>query len=114
MAMLAVTAPIEAGPVETVREPDWQALARCNDGTGSMIALFFSEQIDDINRAKAFCQECPVKAPCLEGATARREPWGVWGGEIFWNGKILPFKRKRGRPPKVRPEAEAQAEVRSA
>ena len=33
----------------------------------------------------------------------RREPWGVWGGELFANGKVLANKRRRGRPPKVRP-----------
>ncbi len=88
------------------REPDWQELGRCNDGTGSMTELFFSEQLDDIAAAKAFCLECPVKEPCLEGAQLRREPWGVWGGELFVNGKIVAQKRKRGRPPKVRPEAE--------
>jgi WhiB family redox-sensing transcriptional regulator len=89
---------------DTVREPDWQALARCNDSTGSMTELFFSEQLDDIAAAKAFCLECPVKALCLEGATVRREPWGVWGGELFVHGKIVAQKRKRGRPPKVRPK----------
>ena len=46
---------------ETIREPDWQELARCNDGTGSMTELFFSEQLDDIAAAKAFCLECPVR-----------------------------------------------------
>jgi WhiB family redox-sensing transcriptional regulator len=93
--------------IEIVQEPDWQDLARCNDGTGSMTELFFSEQLDDIAAAKAFCQECPVKDTCLEGAATRREPWGVWGGELFVNGKIVAQKRKRGRPPKVRPETEA-------
>ena len=81
---------------------DWAA-ARCRDGAGSMTELFFSEQIDDIARAKAVCVACPVREPCLEGATARREPWGVWGGQLFLNGKILVFKRKRGRPPKTSP-----------
>jgi WhiB family redox-sensing transcriptional regulator len=90
------------------REPDWQSQARCNDGTGSLVELFFSEQIDDIAAAKAFCLECPVKEPCLEGALARREPWGVWGGQLFVHGKVVAQKRKRGRPPKVRPEAEQQ------
>ena len=93
---------------EIQREPEWQELARCNDGTGSMTELFFSEQLDDIAAAKAFCLECPVKATCLEGAQIRREPWGVWGGELFVNGKIVAHKRKRGRPPKVRPETEVQ------
>jgi WhiB family redox-sensing transcriptional regulator len=51
-----------------------------------------------------------VRTPCFEGALARREPWGVWGGELFFQGKVLAQKRKRGRPPKIRPvEAEAVA-----
>ena len=99
--------PYENEDLET-REPDWQELARCNDGTGSMTELFFSEQLDDIAAAKRFCQECPVKDECLDGALTRREPWGVWGGELFVNGKIVAQKRKRGRPPKVRPEIEPQ------
>ncbi|HMC40022.1 MAG TPA: WhiB family transcriptional regulator [Acidimicrobiales bacterium] len=74
--------------------------ARCRDGAGSMVPLFFSEQLDDIARAKAICALCPVIEPCLAGAVERREPWGVWGGQLFANGKILAFKRKRGRPPK--------------
>jgi WhiB family redox-sensing transcriptional regulator len=46
-----------------------------------------------------------VREECLAGALARREPWGVWGGELFANGKVLAQKRRRGRPPKVaRPE----------
>ena len=90
-----------------VREPVWQDLALCNDGSGSMTELFFSESIDDIAAAKAFCQACPVKEECLDGAILRREPWGVWGGELFVNGKIVAQKRKRGRPRKIRPETEA-------
>ena len=78
---------------------DW-SLARCADGAATMTALFFAEQIDDIARAKQICELCPVQEPCLEGAMARREPWGVWGGQLFFNGKILAQKRKRGRPPK--------------
>jgi len=93
---------------DEIQEPDWQSLARCNDGSGSMTELFFSEQLDDIAAAKAFCLECPVKQTCLEGAQIRREPWGVWGGELFVNGKIVAQKRKRGRPPKIRPEVTEQ------
>jgi len=84
--------------------------ARCRDGAGSMTALFFSEQIDDIARAKAICAKCPVMDACLDGALQRREPWGVWGGQLFANGHILAQKRKRGRPPKnPRPEIELSA-----
>jgi len=99
----------EFDALDQVGEPDWQALARCNDGTGAMVELFFSEQLDDIAAAKSFCQECDVKDHCLAAALDRREPWGVWGGELFVNGKIVAQKRKRGRPPKVRPETEQPA-----
>jgi WhiB family redox-sensing transcriptional regulator len=83
----------------------WRDQARCNDGAGTMTGLFFSEELQDIARAKAICAECPVIAPCLAGALERREPWGVWGGQLLLNGKILAQKRRRGRPPKTpRPE----------
>ena len=78
---------------------DWWAEARCNDQAGTMTGLFFSEELQDIARAKQLCSLCPVMAQCLEGALERREPWGVWGGHLFFNGKILAQMRKRGRPP---------------
>ena len=81
---------------------DW-SLAKCRDGAATMVELFFSEQLDDIALAKAICATCAVREPCLAGAMERREPWGVWGGQLFLNGKILAFKRKRGRPPKNAP-----------
>jgi len=76
------------------------AEARCNDGTGGLTALFYSENLDDISRAKAICAECPVRDQCFESALARREPYGVWGGRLFFKGRVLAFKRPRGRPPK--------------
>ena len=91
---------------EPIEEPSTAASwadARCRDGAGTMTPLFFSEQIDDIIRAKAICARCPMIEPCLEGALERREPWGVWGGQLFLNGKVLAQKRRRGRPPKNRP-----------
>ena len=78
---------------------DWDA-ASCRDGTASMVDLFFSDEIPDIIEAKRICSTCPVVDECLDGAIARREPWGVWGGQLFMNGRILAQKRKRGRPPK--------------
>jgi WhiB family redox-sensing transcriptional regulator len=81
---------------------DW-ARAACRTESGALTGLFFSEQLDDIARAKAICTGCELRVPCLDGAVARREPWGVWGGQLFANGKILAQKRKRGRPPKIRP-----------
>lgn len=79
---------------------DWDA-ANCR----TLGELFFSDQIPDIVEAKHICTTCSLMETCLEGAIERREPWGVWGGELFLNGKILAHKRRRGRPPKhPRPE----------
>jgi WhiB family transcriptional regulator, redox-sensing transcriptional regulator len=63
--------------------------------------LFFAESPEDVESAKALCHECPVRLACLAGAAARREPWGVWGGELFIRGSIVPRKRPRGRPRKT-------------
>ncbi len=85
--------------------PAVRANAACNDLQGSLTGVFFSEELQDIAAAKAICATCPVMLECLEGAIERHEPWGVWGGQMFLNGKILATKRRRGRPPKQpRPE----------
>jgi len=95
----------DTSPAATAPEETWWAHARCNDGSGQLARLFFSEELQDIARAKHICATCPVLIPCLEGALERREPWGVWGGQLFLNGRILAHKRRRGRPPKLpRPE----------
>lgn len=62
--------------------------------------LWFAESPAQLEQAKALCAPCPVKAECLAGALSREEPWGVWGGEIFERGLIVPRKRPRGRPRK--------------
>src|SRR5262245_47159880 len=48
--------------------------------------LFFAESPGDAETAKALCRECPARAGCLAGALERREPWGVWGGDLFLRG----------------------------
>jgi len=62
--------------------------------------LFFAEHPQDVARAKELCRDCPVRAACLADALDRAEPWGVWGGELFLRGAIVPTKRARGRPRK--------------
>ena len=62
--------------------------------------LYFAESPSDVELAKALCQDCPVRVECLAGALERREPWGVWGGELFLSGVVIPRKRPRGRPRK--------------
>jgi len=67
-----------AGPA-----PDLPAAA-CRDADPG---LFFpaegergSARARRVAKAKAVCASCPVRAGCYEGALARREPWGIWGG----------------------------------
>jgi WhiB family redox-sensing transcriptional regulator len=62
--------------------------------------LFFAESPQDVEQAKAMCRGCRARLACLAGALERREPWGVWGGELLMRGAIVPRKRPRGRPRK--------------
>jgi WhiB family redox-sensing transcriptional regulator len=78
--------------------PTTKPVARCGDGHGTLTPLFFSDELVDIARAKAICARCPLRGPCLTGALERVEPWGVWGGELLENGRIVRDKKPRGRP----------------
>src|SRR5215471_6839839 len=55
--------------------------------------LFFAESPVDVELAKDMCRDCPARLACLAGALERREPWGVWGGQLFLRGEIVPRKR---------------------
>jgi WhiB family transcriptional regulator, redox-sensing transcriptional regulator len=63
--------------------------------------MFFAESPQDVEQAKAMCRGCRVRTACLAGALERREPCGVWGGELLIRGAIVPVKRPRGRPRKT-------------
>lgn len=62
--------------------------------------LWFSDAPAELELAKSLCGDCPLRVACLAGAVDRAEPWGVWGGEIFERGAVVPRKRPRGRPRK--------------
>ena len=63
----------------------WQLRALCR---GNHSHLFFPpstfERKDERERreqrAKAICNVCPSREPCLEYALGIREPYGIWGG----------------------------------
>jgi WhiB family redox-sensing transcriptional regulator len=89
VSLMQLTAIVEADSLE-VPIP-----CRSNDPE-----VFFAETPADVEYAKSLCRTCPVREACLEGAKERREPWGVWGGELFVQGVVVPRKRPRGRPRK--------------
>ncbi len=62
--------------------------------------LWFAERPEDVESAKALCTTCPIREACLAGALERREPWGVWGGQLVVMGVVVARKRPRGRPRK--------------
>ena len=81
----------------SVADLPWEDIAACR-AVPNAADLFFSEDIGDIAAAKRVCADCSVLAECLEAALDRRELFGVWGGQLFINGKMLTVKRRRGRP----------------
>ena len=85
-----------AGVTSTVAPVARSAELPCTDDP----ELFFAESPQDVETAKALCVGCAARMACLSGAVERREPWGVWGGELFLRGQIVPRKRPRGRPRK--------------
>jgi WhiB family redox-sensing transcriptional regulator len=88
-----------AGLDGVAADPDLgRALLPCHNEDAD---LWFSESPAEVERARALCGPCQLRTACLAGAIERREPWGVWGGEIFVSGVIVPVKRGRGRPRKT-------------
>jgi WhiB family redox-sensing transcriptional regulator len=75
--------------------------ARCFDPRSAYTGVFFSENPVDVVRAKSICAKCTVRGLCLARALERAEPYGVWGGEFLYEGKVVAHKRGRGRPRKV-------------
>jgi WhiB family redox-sensing transcriptional regulator len=89
-----------------VLAPPWWVSARAMERPEALPChlvdpeVFFAESPADVEAAKALCVGCPVRDACLAGALQRREPWGVWGGELFIGGVVVARKRPRGRPRK--------------
>jgi WhiB family redox-sensing transcriptional regulator len=100
---------VENGEREAVALVQWHdATVVGQDTTGLSLdlpctedpELFFAESPQDVEQAKALCRGCRARLACLAGALERREPWGVWGGELLLRGVIVPRKLPRGRPRK--------------
>lgn len=56
---------------------DWMATGNCADKPPS---LFFPSDGVGVEVARRVCEDCPVKAQCLEYALTNRIDHGVWGG----------------------------------
>lgn len=109
--MLTATVPTGGGAVSETDEPPAQGgMAGVLDAAGTGRTdlpcrigdpdLWFGETPKELEQAKRYCTDCPIRTECLASAIARGEPWGVWGGEIFERGAVVARKRPRGRPRK--------------
>ena len=66
-------------------EEAWQLRAACR---GPQSSVFFppaqferkEDKVAREHRAKAICEQCAVRQPCLQYALKIREPHGIWGG----------------------------------
>ncbi len=58
-------------------KPIWRQSAACR---GIDPAIFYPPSDEEAEEAKAICNQCAVRKPCLEYALTNRERDGVWGG----------------------------------
>ena len=83
-----------------IREDPTNQQAACR--VPGLLDVFFSEAPGKIVQAKRICAECPISELCLEGALKRREPCGVWGGELVRNGHVVTHRTQHPRRQPVR------------
>ncbi len=89
----------EGVPESPNKDLNWYKAGVCNDNEGTMLELFYSTDREDVERAKALCRGCIVNVECLQYAKETRQYGGVWGGELFDSGKIVPTPKKKGPQP---------------
>lgn len=81
--------------------PTWRANAACLDMDPE---TFFPQgttgsALDQIDRAKAVCANCPVITACLDYALDTGQDAGVWGGTTEDERRRIRRKRQRERRP---------------
>ena len=58
----------------------------CHDNPGPYMD-YPENRPPSAERAYELCKGCPVLADCARFASAYRPPMGVWGGEVYVDGK---------------------------
>jgi WhiB family redox-sensing transcriptional regulator len=62
---------------EELMDATWMVEGNCREVHPS---VFFPSDGVGVEVARRICEDCPVKAPCLEYALRNRIDHGVWGG----------------------------------
>ena len=72
----------------------WRDQARCR-GVDPQVFHPAEEDEAAADVAKAICEQCPGREPCLEFAISAREKDGVWGGLTARERRRLVRQRRR-------------------
>ena len=70
----------------------WRDQAACQ---GLESAIFYPADDGEAESAKTVCEECLVRAPCLDYALEQRERDGVWGGSTEKERRRIQRQRRR-------------------
>jgi WhiB family redox-sensing transcriptional regulator len=70
----------------------WRKQAACK---GLDPEIFYPVTDEEVLDAKAVCEGCPVRTPCLEHALGLREKEGVWGGATDKERRRIIRQRRR-------------------
>jgi len=80
-------------------EPAWRLDAACQQGDVHFSPPQPESSADRRAReqaARAMCEVCPVRSPCLAFALAGQERWGIWGGLTWAERRRLLRSRAAG------------------
>ena len=78
----------------SVQELKWWDLGACR---GLDASVFYPDDEEGAEVAKAVCADCSVQAACLDYALAVREKAGVWGGATERDRRRMIRQRRRTR-----------------
>ena len=78
----------------SVQELKWWDLGACR---GLDASIFYPDDDEGADVAKAVCADCSVQAACLDYALAVREKAGVWGGATERDRRRMIRQRRRTR-----------------
>jgi len=70
----------------------WRDRAACR---GLDPSIFYPPSEEEVEPAKAVCEDCGVRQPCLEFALTVREREGIWGGATERERRRIIRQRRR-------------------
>jgi WhiB family redox-sensing transcriptional regulator len=80
------------GDYVSLQDIEWRKLGACR---GLDAGVFYPEDDEEADVAKAVCEGCAVRVTCLEYALRSREKAGVWGGATERERRRMIRQRRR-------------------